>query len=180
MTIIIAGFIPFMMLVLGPADEELAKQYDYIVACLPKVKAAWTEHKKELAAEKHRQKQERAEREEEEQEQEERRERALRRAEEAAQNQAAVAAGQSVRQSVVFTMPTKSVALSFILAFFFGPLGMLYSTVAGGLIMLMVSILVGCLTLGSGLLITWPICIIWAMVAASSYNQNLLRGHRQH
>jgi hypothetical protein len=53
---------------------------------------------------------------------------------------------------------------------------MFYSTVAGGLIMLVVSIVFALLTLGVSVVITWPICIIWAAVAASNHNTNL-RGH---
>jgi hypothetical protein len=167
MTIIVTGFIPFMVLVLGRADDQLAKQYDLIVASLPNAKAAWVEHKKRLAAGRLREKEERAECEAEEREGEERQERALRGAEERELGNLAVS------QSVVLAMPTKSVALAFLLAFLFGPLGMLYSTAAGGLIMLMVSPIVACATGGLGLLISWPICILWAMAAASSYNQKL-------
>ena len=60
----------------------------------------------------------------------------------------------------------KSMAVAFLLTFFFGPLGMLYSTVAGALIMLVVSVVLGFLTAGLSLFVTWPICIIWAMMAA--------------
>jgi len=62
------------------------------------------------------------------------------------------------------------------LTIFFGPLGLLYSSVAGGLVMLVVSVVVGFLTLGIGLFVTHPICIIWGAVAASTYNKKLLAG----
>ncbi|HIE11920.1 MAG TPA: hypothetical protein EYP63_00580 [Desulfotomaculum sp.] len=76
-------------------------------------------------------------------------------------------------------MPTKSVGVSIILTVLLGPLGMLYSTIWGGLIMFVVSALVGLLTFGLGLVVTWPICVIWAALAASSYNKRLLSGQRQ-
>jgi hypothetical protein len=75
---------------------------------------------------------------------------------------------------VVITISEKSVGISLILTFFFGPLGMLYSTVAGGLIMFAVSVVAFILTLGLGLFITWPICMIWGAMAASSYNRGLV------
>jgi hypothetical protein len=78
---------------------------------------------------------------------------------------------------MVIMMP-KSVGTAIVLSFFFGPLGMLYSTVAGGLIMLVVTPIIVIPTLGLGLLLTWPICIIWAAVAASSHN-NKLYGYAQ-
>lgn len=79
-------------------------------------------------------------------------------------------------------LPTKSVPLAAVLAFFFGPLGMLYATVLGALIMFLVNIAVAIITLGFGLLLTWPICVLWAAIAASNHNQRLsaavLRGGR--
>lgn len=68
----------------------------------------------------------------------------------------------------------KSMAVAILLALFFGPLGMLYSTVMGGVIMIVISLLAGIFTLGFGLLITWPICVIWAAVATNSYNKKML------
>ena len=46
-------------------------------------------------------------------------------------------------QFVVVLPPQKSVGLAFILTFFFGPLGMLYSTVSGAMIMMGVAIIGG-------------------------------------
>ena len=40
--------------------------------------------------------------------------------------------------------------------------------------MFVVSALVGLLMFGLGLVITWPIYVIWAALAASSYNKKLL------
>lgn len=74
---------------------------------------------------------------------------------------------------VVVMMPPKSVGAAIALSFFFGPLGMLYSTVPGGLIMLLVNLIIVFPTLGLGLLITHPICVIWAAVAASQHNSKL-------
>jgi hypothetical protein len=81
---------------------------------------------------------------------------------------------------VVVVTATKSVGISIILTVLFGPLGMLYSTVAGGLIMMVVSLAVGVCTLGFGLLVTWPICIIWGALAVTSYNAKLTRSVQQY
>ena len=64
--------------------------------------------------------------------------------------------------------PRKSALVAFLLAFFFGPLGMFYSTVGGALIMLVVSVILAIFTVGFSLLLTHPICCIWAAVAASN------------
>jgi hypothetical protein len=60
----------------------------------------------------------------------------------------------------------KSVGIAIILTFLLGPLGMFYSTIWGAVIMMVISILAAMLTLGLSFLITWPICIIWAAIAA--------------
>jgi hypothetical protein len=65
----------------------------------------------------------------------------------------------------------KSVGGAILLALFFGPLGMLYSTIPGALFMLIVSLLLGALTAGASAFITWPICVVWAAVAADSWNR---------
>lgn len=67
----------------------------------------------------------------------------------------------------------KSVLLAFLLTLFFGPLGMLYSTVAGALIMLAISAVLAFLTGGLSLIITHPICIIWGCIAASASKRRL-------
>lgn len=69
---------------------------------------------------------------------------------------------------------TKSPGIAILLTILFGPIGMFYTTIGGAIVMLLVSLVVGVVTLGLGLIITWPICIIWAALAASSYNQKIL------
>jgi hypothetical protein len=64
----------------------------------------------------------------------------------------------------------KSVGVAVLLAFFFGPLGMLYSTVTGGIVMFILNLLALLVTAGLGLFITWPIGIIWAALAAKKIN----------
>lgn len=85
------------------------------------------------------------------------------------------APNQPQRQVVIVKAP-KSVGVAVALTFFFGPLGLLYSSVMGGLIMLAVTFLVVLFTAGLGLIITHPICIIWGVVAANDYNKKLLSG----
>lgn len=86
---------------------------------------------------------------------------------------------QSPRQVVVVSA-TKSMGISIILTFLFGPLGMLYSTIPGAIIMAILSVIIGVLTFGFGFLLTWPICIIWGAVATSSYNKTLLADAARH
>jgi hypothetical protein len=70
----------------------------------------------------------------------------------------------------------KSMAGAIALSFFFGPLGMLYSTVPGALIMLFAGGLFDILTLGVGVLLTWPGGILWSALATNAHNN---RVHQQ-
>jgi hypothetical protein len=71
----------------------------------------------------------------------------------------------------VIVRPPKSVGVAILLAIFFGPLGMLYSTVPGALAMMFISFVLFFLTAGFSVFITWPICIIWSAMASESYNR---------
>jgi hypothetical protein len=75
----------------------------------------------------------------------------------------------------VIVASTKSVALSLVFTFFFGPLGMLYSTIWGALVMIVLSVPAFFLTFGHGAFLIWPISMIWGAWAAHRYNQRLLR-----
>ena len=55
-----------------------------------------------------------------------------------------------------------------ILAVLLGPLGMAYSTILGAIIMFVVTLVVGVLTLGLGLIVTNPICAVWAASPGNS------------
>ncbi len=88
---------------------------------------------------------------------------------------------QSQPQQIIVThnpgvhhLMAKNVGVAFMLAFFFGPLGLLYSTILGGIVMLIVSVVVALITLGFGLIVTWPICIIWAIIAVNIHNKKIV------
>jgi len=79
----------------------------------------------------------------------------------------------------IVTVPTKSVGISILLTILFGPLGMFYSTILGAIAMCIISLFVIASTFGLGLLIVWPICIVWGAVATNSYNKEILSGARR-
>ncbi|HEY5314946.1 MAG TPA: DUF4339 domain-containing protein [Pirellulales bacterium] len=73
-----------------------------------------------------------------------------------------------VNQQVAYVATRgKSVLLAVVLAALLGPLGMLYSTVTGAVVIFLVNVVFVVPTVGGILLITWPLGIIWAAVAAS-------------
>ncbi|MBA4148603.1 MAG: hypothetical protein H0X66_10860 [Verrucomicrobia bacterium] len=83
---------------------------------------------------------------------------------------------QQAPKQVIIVQSTKSVGVAILLSFFFGPLGMFYSTVSGAVVMIFANLVAVFLTLGIGLVLTWPIGMIWAARAASAHNKKLLTG----
>lgn len=84
-----------------------------------------------------------------------------------------------INVNVVTPVQQKSVGVALVLTFFFGSLGMFYSTVTGGIVMCCINFFIfilGLLTLGIAwfaYMITHPICMIWAAIAASEANKIL-------
>ena len=78
------------------------------------------------------------------------------------------------QQNVIVIGKQKSVGVAFILAFFFGPLGLLYASVLGGIIMFFVSILFFVLIPIIGPIFSWIGCIIWAVMAADNANKTAI------
>lgn len=68
--------------------------------------------------------------------------------------------------TIIVARPEKSVMAAFFLTLLFGPLGLLYASIAGGIIMIILAIIVVPFTLGIGALIVWPVSMLWAVIAA--------------
>lgn len=81
--------------------------------------------------------------------------------------------------------PAKSMALAVLLALFFGPLGLLYASISGGIIMMFVDLgilIASVLTLGlaSGLfLVTQVVTIVWAVLAVQGRDKAVLTQIKQ-
>jgi hypothetical protein len=65
----------------------------------------------------------------------------------------------------------KSVILALVLTLFLGPFGMLYSTIPGAIVMLVLYLALGIPTLGWAIVGLHPIAIIWGVWAAHRANQ---------
>lgn len=68
-------------------------------------------------------------------------------------------------QVVIIKGPPKSTALAVALAFFFGPLGLLYCSPISAVVITILTPVVAVVTLGMGLIAIWPLCMIWAALA---------------
>lgn len=77
----------------------------------------------------------------------------------------------------VVNVQEKSLVVAFFLTLIFGPLGMLYSTIAGGIIMIVAYLVILGLTVATlGMasvlfLPAWIISIVWGVVAAKNRNR---------
>jgi hypothetical protein len=80
---------------------------------------------------------------------------------------------QQVQVAPAYLGAPKSMVASLLLTFFFGPFGLFYASIVGGIVMLIVTFVAAALTLGFSVLVTWPICMIWAAIATSNYNTRL-------
>ncbi len=78
--------------------------------------------------------------------------------------------------SVIVTRSPKSQGIGLILTLLFGPLGLFYGSIIGGIIMSIISIPVAIFTMGIGLLAVIPICCVWSLIAVGAHNKSLLSG----
>lgn len=91
---------------------------------------------------------------------------------------------QNINQPrVIVTKSTKSVGIAVLLVVIFGPLGMLYSTISGAILMTILAPIILVILLLTGnwgslillAILYYPICMIWAGNAASNYNQKIIK-----
>lgn len=81
-------------------------------------------------------------------------------------------ADSSVPKAIIVAS-RKSQMISFLLTLIFGPLGLLYASLIGGLVMLCVAVIGGFFTFGIAAVAAWPICIIWGMISISRHNATI-------
>ena len=79
-----------------------------------------------------------------------------------------------IQQNVVVLGNAKSVGVAFFLALLFGPLGLLYASILGGVTMFFVALILFFILPVIGAVISWIACIIWACVAANNANKKLV------
>ena len=69
----------------------------------------------------------------------------------------------------------KSMGIALILTIMFGPLGLLYASVGGGLLLIVFGLVVGFFTLGVGAVLAWGLSIIWAIFAVAGHNGKIAK-----
>jgi hypothetical protein len=72
-------------------------------------------------------------------------------------------------------LPLRSIAGALLFCAILGPIGMLYSTVTGGVVMMVLAVLVLRIKLPMLLVLVWLVSCIWGVAAANHYNNRLAR-----
>ena len=72
-------------------------------------------------------------------------------------------------------LPCKSVAVALLFSVILGPVGLLYASYWGGIVMIILGFIVICTQLIVPIILFWIICSIWAVGAVNRYNKKLLQ-----
>lgn len=72
---------------------------------------------------------------------------------------------QSTPNIIVAKTPKSAVA-AFFLTFLFGPLGLLYASIGGGIFLIICAVILVPLTGGLAALLLWPVAMVWGVMAA--------------
>lgn len=74
-----------------------------------------------------------------------------------------------------FLLPYKSVAVALLFTAILGPLGLLYASFWGGVLMIILGVIVCSSRLFFPILLVWIISCIWGVRAVEKYNRNIAR-----
>lgn len=72
-------------------------------------------------------------------------------------------------------IPFKSVAVALLFGVFLGPIGLLYATVVGGIVMIALGFIVISSKLFVPIALVWVMSCVWGVSATNRYNQKLLQ-----
>ncbi len=72
-------------------------------------------------------------------------------------------------------LPYKNLALSLLFSVFLGPIGLLYATARGGIIMLLIAFWVISARFSVPIILMWISCCVWSVLATNRYNDKLLK-----
>lgn len=72
----------------------------------------------------------------------------------------------TTQATIIHIQDGKSPLVAGLLTFFFGPIGLLYTSPIAALVLIVLSIILLPLTIGLAALIIWPTAIVWGVVSA--------------
>jgi hypothetical protein len=72
------------------------------------------------------------------------------------------------------TLPLKSVAGALWFSVILGPIGLLYASAVGGIVMILLGFIVVCSKLWVPIILVWLISCIWSVLAVNRYNNHVV------
>lgn len=72
------------------------------------------------------------------------------------------------------TLPPKNLAGALLFTVFLGPVGLLYASSLGGIIMIVLGFIVACSKFVIPIVMVWLICCIWSVLAVNRYNRKIM------
>ncbi|MBV8803133.1 MAG: hypothetical protein JO131_09300 [Gammaproteobacteria bacterium] len=81
----------------------------------------------------------------------------------------------TIQNSAPPFLPFKNLAGALLFTIFFGPLGLLYSSSMGGIIMLILGFITVCSKMIVPIIFVWIGSSIWSVIATNRYNKKILR-----
>lgn len=72
-------------------------------------------------------------------------------------------------------LPLKSVAVALLFSVFLGPVGVLYSSMTGGIVMILLGLFVLHAKLAGPILLVWLISCVWGVAATNRYNKKIFQ-----
>lgn len=72
-------------------------------------------------------------------------------------------------------LPFKSLAGALLFSAFLGPLGLLYASTVGGVVMLIFGLITVCSKMIVPVIYVWVLSSVWSVIATNRYNKKVLR-----
>lgn len=83
---------------------------------------------------------------------------------------------QSIEQGKFQTsLPLKSLAGALLFTVFLGPIGLLYASSLGGIVMLVIAFIVACSKFFVPFALVWLGCSVWGVLAVNRYNNKIAK-----
>jgi len=77
-------------------------------------------------------------------------------------------------------LPYKNLAAALLFSVFLGPVGLLYASVRGGILMVVIAFVVMSSRYPVPIILMWILCCIWSVLATNRYNQKILQAWNQY
>ena len=75
----------------------------------------------------------------------------------------------------IVTLPLKHLAGALLFTVFLGPVGLLYATELGGIVMIVIGLVMATSKMVLPVFLVWIVCCVWSVMAVNRYNKKLVK-----